>query len=60
MTNLVLSYIVLFAGALAVGFGAGWLLRSIVMYGVRKDVDDDIYRLEQAVREARARATLTG
>jgi len=58
MTNLVLSYIALFAGAILVGFAAGWLLRAIVMHGVRRDVEDDIYRLDDAVRLARARATL--
>jgi hypothetical protein len=60
MTNLVLSYIALFAGAIAVGFAAGWLLRAIVMHGIRKDVEEDIYRLDDAVRSARSRATLTG
>jgi len=60
MTNLVLSYIALFAAAIAVGFAAGWLLRAIVMHGIRKDVEEDIYRLDEAVRTARARSTLTG
>jgi hypothetical protein len=60
MTNLVLSYIALFAGALLIGFAAGWLLRSVVMRGVRLDVEDDIDRLDEAVRMARARASLTG
>lgn len=60
MTNLVLSYIALFAGAIAVGFAGGWLLRAIVMHGIRKDVEEDIYRLDEAVRTARARSTLTG
>lgn len=60
MTNLVLSYIALFAGAIMVGFAAGWLLRAIVMRGVRLDVEDDIDRLDEAVRMARARASLTG
>ena len=60
MTNLVLSYITLFAGALLIGFAAGWLLRSVVMRGVRLDVEDDIDRLDEAVRMARARASLTG
>ncbi|KAF0175164.1 MAG: hypothetical protein IV086_12345 [Hyphomonadaceae bacterium] len=60
MTNLVLSYMALFAGALLIGFAAGWLLRSVVMRGVRRDVEDDIDRLDEAVRMARARATLTG
>ena len=60
MTNLVLSYMALFAGAMLIGFAAGWLLRSVVMRGVRRDVEDDIDRLDEAVRMARARATLTG
>lgn len=60
MTNLVLSYVALFAGALLIGFAAGWLLRSVVMRGVRLDVEDDIDRLDEAVRMARARASLTG
>lgn len=60
MTNLVLSYITLFSGALLIGFAAGWLLRSVVMRGVRLDVEDDIDRLDEAVRMARARASLTG
>jgi hypothetical protein len=60
MTNLVLSYITLFAAALLIGFAAGWLLRSVVMRGVRLDVEDDIDRLDEAVRMARARASLTG
>ncbi len=60
MTDMVLSYIALFAGALLIGFAAGWLLRSVVMRGVRQDVEDDIDRLDEAVRMARARASLTG
>ena len=58
MTNLVLSYIALFAGAIAVGFAGGWLLRAIVMHGVRRDVEDDIDRLDAAVGMARARAAI--
>jgi len=58
MTNLVLSYIALFAGAIAVGFAGGWLLRAIVMHGVRRDVEDDIDRLSDAVHMARSRAAL--
>ncbi len=58
MTNLVLSYITLFSAALLVGFAAGWLLRSIVMQGVRQDVEADIDLLGQALRKAQARAAL--
>jgi hypothetical protein len=60
MTNTFLSYFALFAAAVAIGFAAGWLLRAIVMRGVRQDVEDDIDRLDEAVRMARARASLTG
>lgn len=56
MTNLTLSYIALFAVAGLIGFAGGWFLRALVTREQRRDVDDDIVRLGQAVEQARRRA----
>lgn len=56
MTNLTLSYIALFVVAGLIGFAGGWLLRALVTREPRRDVDEEIARLGQAVAQARRRA----
>lgn len=56
MTDLLLSYVALFAIAALIGFGGGWLLRAMMMRDLRKDVDHEIARLNELSAKARARA----
>jgi hypothetical protein len=58
MTNLTLSYVALFVVAGLIGFAGGWLLRALVTREQRRDVDEEIERLGDAVEQARRRAEL--
>lgn len=60
MTNLLLSYVTLFVLAGLIGFGGGWLSRALVTRAQRNDVEEEIDRLGQIVRQARSRAELGG
>jgi hypothetical protein len=59
MTDLLLSYVALFAVAALIGFAGGWLLRAMMTRDARRDVEDEIVRLGQIVAQARARAELS-
>jgi len=56
MTNLFLSYVTLFVFALLAGFAAGYVLRMVTSRAQRQDVEDEIVRLGEAVRQARQRS----
>lgn len=56
MTDLLLSYVALFALAALFGFAGGWLLRAMMTRAARRDVEDEIGRLSRLAQEARARA----
>ena len=56
MTNLLLSYIALFAAAALIGFASGWLLRAMTSREPRRDVEEEIDALGLAVRQARSRS----
>jgi hypothetical protein len=56
VTDLLLSYVALFAIAALIGFGGGWLLRAMMTREARRDVDDEIARLSELNAKARARA----
>lgn len=58
MTNLLLSYVTLFVLAGLLGFAGGWFARVLVTRAQRNDVEGEIDRLGQIVRQARARAEL--
>jgi len=55
MTSLFASYVTLFFLAVLFGFAAGYALRGMTSQGVRRDVEEEIDRLGNAVRQARAR-----
>ena len=56
MTDLLLSYVALFAIAALIGFGGGWILRALMTREARRDVRDEIERLSELSSKARARA----
>ena len=59
MFNLFLSYLILFILAVLIGAAAGYALRAMTSRGPRRDVEEEIQRLSDAMRQARQRSEPT-